>query len=315
MPARPVSPTASASPTLRFAPSPNGRLHLGHAYSALLNAGFAERLGARLLLRIEDIDPVRSRPELIEAIRDDLAWLGLRFDGAVRRQSEHLPFYARALDDLTARGLAYPCFCSRKAIAARVAALEEGGAVVRDPDGTPLYPGTCRALPPAMAEARRAAGEPHTWRLDMARALAAAPGPHSFRCFAVSGEAGTFLPLREEGTRASIVEHDGTAHPTRWGDAVIARRDVPTSYHLAVVLDDAAQAVTHVVRGQDLEAATDLHVLLQRLLDLSTPAYHHHGLIREGDGRKLAKSRGSESLADLRAQGVGASEVRAMLGF
>ena len=297
MPARPLN--GFGSPVLRFAPSPNGRLHLGHAYSALLNARIAEHLGGKLLLRIEDIDPVRSRPELIEAIEGDLDWLGLRFDGPARRQSDHLAFYAQARDDVAARGLAYPCFCSRKDIAARVAALEEGGrTVARDPDGSPLYPGICRALLPAEAAARCASGERHTWRLDMARALAAAPAPHAFRRFAVENEGAV-----------------RTADPARWGDAVIARRDVPTSYHLSVVLDDAAQGVTHVVRGQDLEAATDLHVLLQRLLDLGTPAYHHHGLIREGDGRKLAKSRGSESLADLRQRGVSASEVRAMLGF
>ncbi|WP_246696598.1 tRNA glutamyl-Q(34) synthetase GluQRS [Methylobacterium planeticum] len=282
-------------PVLRFAPSPNGRLHRGHAYSALLNAAIARRLGGRLLLRIEDIDPVRSRPALVAAITHDLAWLGLRFDGPVRRQSEHLPAYRAALADLAARGLAYPCFCSRSAIA--TAALAAGDPVPRDPDGTPLYPGTCRTLPAPEIAARRSAGAPHTWRLDIARALAAS-GSLAYGAFDCEGQ-----------------EWEVPADPARWGDAVIARRDVPTSYHLAVVHDDAAQGITHVVRGQDLEAATDLHRLLQRLLGLPTPRYHHHALIRDPAGEKLAKSRGSQSLQDLRDAGVTPGAVRAGLGF
>jgi glutamyl-Q tRNA(Asp) synthetase len=284
----------SAQAHLRFAPSPNGRLHRGHAYSALLNAAIARRLGGRLSLRIEDIDPVRSRPELVAAIVEDLAWLGLRWSGPVRRQSEHMADYAAARDGLAASGLAYPCFCSRGQIRDRVAA---GADAPRDPDGAPLYPGTCRGLDPADARARMAAGAPHTWRLDMGRALAVAPGPHAYTAFGPDGG-----------------ERRVAADPARWGDAVIARRDVPTSYHLAVVHDDAAQDVTHVVRGRDLEAATDLHVLLQRLLGLPSPRYHHHALIRDADGEKLAKSRGSVSLADLRAQGVAPAALRAALG-
>ncbi|WP_336489345.1 tRNA glutamyl-Q(34) synthetase GluQRS [Methylobacterium nigriterrae] len=280
-------------PTLRFAPSPNGRLHLGHAYSALLNAEIARRMDGRLLLRIEDIDPVRSRPDLVAAIFEDLAWLGLRFPTPARRQSEHLGAHRASLHGLAARGLAYPCFCSRGTIAAAASVTP----VPRDPDGSPLYPGTCRALA-AESVARIAAGEPHTWRLDMARALAAEPGPHGYLAFAPDG-----------------TEHAVAAAPGRWGDAVIGRRDVPTSYHLAVVHDDAAEGVTHVVRGRDLEAATDLHVLLQRHLGLPTPRYHHHDLIRDAAGAKLAKSRGSRSLADLRAAGVTAEAVRASLGF
>ncbi|GEO99684.1 tRNA glutamyl-Q(34) synthetase GluQRS [Methylobacterium haplocladii] len=335
-------------PVLRFAPSPNGRLHLGHAYSALLNWEVAVRLAGRCLLRIEDIDPGRSRPELIVAIEEDLAWLGLSYARPVRRQSEHLGFYREALEGLIRRGLAYPCFCSRGTIAARVAELEgQGRAVQHDPDGAPLYPGTCRSLSSAQAEARIAGGDPHTWRLDMMRALAMAPQPHRFRCFAASDApsagAGTLPPLRERGTpslgtelpsadprsreghplpligegmRVIIEnEHEATADPARWGDAVIARRDVPTSYHLSVVLDDDAQGITHVVRGEDLRAATDLHVLLQRLLGLSSPAYCHHRLLLAESGEKLAKSRGSESLGDLRARGVTAEKVREKLGF
>lgn len=312
--------------TFRFAPSPNGRLHLGHAFSALLNAALAARLGGRCLLRIEDIDPERSRPDLIAAIHDDLAWLDLLFDGPVRRQSEHLPFYRSHLEELARQRLAYPCFCSRGQIAARVRGIEASGrALPRDPDGTPCYLGTCRALPSDEASRRRKAGEPHSWRLDMARALAVAPGPHVIRCFERRGQGG-FLPhfAGGAGTWEKSASSDATvsseckeilADPSVWGDAVLGRRDVKASYHLCVVLDDALQGVSHVVRGQDLREATSLHVLLQALLGLPSPSYHHHGLLADEAGAKLAKSRGSESLADLRARGVSAEEVRANLGF
>jgi glutamyl-Q tRNA(Asp) synthetase len=281
------------TPTFRFAPSPNGRLHLGHAYSALLNERLAREAGGRLLLRIEDIDRARCRPELEAALRADLAWLGIGFDGPVRRQSERFEAYRAVLGGLRRRGLAYPCFCSRRAVAE--AAGEDGP---RDPDGAPLYPGTCRGLPAPVAAARIAAGAPHTWRLGLDRALAAAPGPHAVRRFAPGG-AETAVP----------------AEPRRWGDPVIGRRDAPTSYHLAVVVDDADQGVTHVVRGADLLAATDLHVLLQALLGLDPPAYHHHELIRDEGGLKLAKRLGSRALADLRADGVAPAAIRAALGF
>ncbi len=271
------------SPRLRFAPSPNGRLHLGHAYSALLNAEIARALRGDLLLRIEDIDPLRCRPELTEAVIADLAWLGLTFPEPVWRQSARMSTYRAALDSLRRRGLVYPCTCTRREIQA---AAGEG----RDPDGAPLYPGTCRG--------RQVPDAPHAWRLDQARALALCPGPHAYTAFA---------PGEPETVRL--------ADPDRWGDAVIGRKDVPTSYHLAVVLDDAAQGITHVVRGQDLEAATDLHVLLQRLLGLPTPRYHHHGLIRDAAGEKLSKSLRSEALAALRERGVSPGEVRARLGF
>lgn len=287
--------SAGPAPVFRFAPSPNGRLHLGHAYSALLNEHLARAASGRLLLRIEDIDPVRSRPERVAAIQADLDWLGLTFAEPPRRQSEHMATYRAALATLAERRLVYPCFCSRGAIRARLALM---GAAERDPDGTPLYPGTCRTLDPEVALARRAAGEPHGWRLDSRRALAASPGPHPYRAFA-----------------CDTSERTIHADPARWGDATIARRDVPTSYHLAVTLDDAAQGVTHVVRGRDLEAATDLHMLLQRLLGLPTPLYHHHALILDAAGEKLAKSRGSRALADLRAAGDRADDIRARLGF
>lgn len=298
---------ALTRPVFRFAPSPNGRLHLGHALSALLNDALARSSGGRLLLRIEDIDPTRSRPDLVAALQDDLAWLDLRFAAPVRRQSAHLDTYRALVEGLAARGLAYPCFCSRGTIAAAVAAeTARGRETPRDPDGAPLYPGLCRGLAEAEARARREAGEPHTWRLDMARALSAAPGPHAVRSFAVERTG----PVHRIG--AGAIE---PADPARWGDPVLARRDVPTSYHLAVVTDDAAQGVTHVVRGADLRASTDLHVLLQALLGAPSPCYHHHTLLLDASGAKLAKSRGSRSLADLRAAGEAPADLRRQLGF
>ena len=279
-------------PVLRFAPSPNGRLHLGHAYSALINADLAGRLGGLCRLRIEDIDPVRSKPAFTAAIVADLAWLGLRYPEPVRVQSRHMAEYRSARDGLAARGLLYPCFCSRGAI--RAAAGEAPG---RDPDGAPLYPGTCRGLDPAEAAERCALGEPHTWRLDMGRARTRDP----FGYWAFDGD----------GAGERWVE----AEPALWGDAVVSRRDVPTSYHLSVVHDDAVEGVTHVVRGKDLEAATSLHVLLQRLLGLPTPRYHHHRLVQDEEGRKLAKSRESPGLATLRDLGVTPEAIRARLGL
>jgi glutamyl-Q tRNA(Asp) synthetase len=280
----------------RFAPSPNGPLHLGHAYSALLNERLARDLGGRLLLRIEDIDLARTREAYVAGILDDLAWLRIAWERPIRRQSAHFDVYAEAARRLRSAGLIYPCFCSRGAILAEAAA--RGAGWPRDPDGGPLYPGTCRAIAPEERARRLAAGEPHAWRLDMAAALAAAPGPHGYRRFEAEAE-----------------EAAMAADPPRWGDAVIVRKDVPASYHLAVVVDDAVQAVTHVVRGRDLEAATDLHVLLQALLGLPTPRYHHHRLVEDEGGLKLAKSRGSPSLAALRGEGTSPDEVRRMLGF
>ena len=287
-------------PVFRFAPSPNGRLHLGHAYSALLNADLAARRRGRLLLRIEDIDVTRCRSEFEQAIYEDLAWLGVGWEQPVRRQSEHFAEYGAAAERLTRKGLLYPCFCSRSEIAREVAGREAdtGNPWPRDPDGAPIYPGTCRALARQAREGRLASGIPHAWRLDLTAALAAAPGPHAFTAF------------WPDGTSAAVA-----TDASRWGDAVIVRKEIPTSYHLSVVLDDAVQAVTHVVRGADLEAATDLHVLLQAVLELPTPAYHHHRLVRDEEGDKLSKSLGSQPLAEWRRRGVSASEVRAALGF
>jgi glutamyl-Q tRNA(Asp) synthetase len=287
-------------PVFRFAPSPNGRLHLGHAYSALLNAELARRRQGRFLLRIEDIDVTRCRPEFERGIYVDLAWLGLEWEQPVRRQSEHFGEYRASLELLKARGLVYPCFCSRKEIAGTVARrqAESGGPWPRDPDGAPLYPGTCRSSTAADAKRRMATGEPHAWRIDMPRAVEQASAPFGYIRFA-----------------SDRTEEAVAARPERWGDAVLARKEIPTSYHLSVVLDDALQGVTHVVRGQDLEAATDLHVLLQALLALPTPRYHHHALIRAENGDKLSKSLLSESVAELRARGVTAEEIRRRLGF
>lgn len=288
-------------PVFRFAPSPNGRLHLGHAYSALLNARFARRWGGRLLLRIEDIDTGRCRPAYEAAIYEDLAWLGLAWETPVRRQSEHFSDYRAAFEGLRARGLAYPCFCSRANLARAVAGRqpESGARFPRDPDGAPLYPGACKALSGAEAERRIRAGESHAWRLDVAKAIAAA-GADSL----------SFVRFDDSGAESRVA-----AHPERWGDAVIVRKDTPTSYHLSVVVDDALQGVTHVVRGADLEAAADLHALLHRLYGTLDIRFHHHRLVRDGEGLKLSKSLRSESLAALRARGVTADEVRRTLGF
>ena len=286
-------------PLLRFAPSPNGFLHLGHAYSALLNERIARDLGGTWLLRIEDIDPVRATPDRIAAVAQDLAWLGLSWPHPVRHQSRHMAEYGRAAASLRGQGLLYPCFCSRSDVAAAVAAREpEGRAWLRDPDGIPLYPGTCRALSQPEVERRVAAGEPHAWRLDVEAAL--------------RGETDIgWTRFDPDGGRESRVAAD----PGRWGDVVLVRREVATSYHLSVVVDDAAQGITHVVRGTDLAAATDIHALLARRLGLALPRYHHHALLTGPDGLKLAKSRDSHSLRAMRRAGADPHAIRAELGF
>lgn len=292
---------STAQPVFRFAPSPNGPLHLGHVLSAVLNARAARASHGRFLLRIEDIDRARSREEHVLAIFDDLAWLGLAWEQPVRRQSEHLALYEGALGALRARGLVYPCFCSRSAVLAAQAAPPEDGGSHRDPDGAPHYPGTCRGLGAREVAARLAAGERPAWRLDMAKALAAAGAAEL--CWHESD--------RPEGGAG----HDEPARAGAWGDAVLGRRGISTSYHLSVVVDDAAQGVSHVVRGRDLFPATGLHRLLQRLLGLPAPLYHHHRLILDESGRKLSKSRHSPALQAIRAAGATPAEVMAMIGL
>lgn len=282
-------------PVLRFAPSPNGYLHLGHAYSALFNARLARELGGRLLLRIEDIDPQRSKPEFEAAILEDLEWLGVEWDGPVRRQSEHFADYELALERLSAAGIVYPCFCTRGEIAA---AIEGRTNWPRDPDGQPFYPGTCKGLSDQDRERRVASGRHAAMRVDVIAALGRGQDRLGWCEFYEGAE-----------------PRDVNAEPSIWGDAVIGRKDVPTSYHLAVVVDDALQGVTDVARGMDLFNATSLHRLLQHLLDLPAPRYHHHRLLNDDGGRKLAKSASSQTLRDLRQQGVSAQDVRRELGF
>lgn len=289
----------SKNRVFRFAPSPNGLLHLGHALSAILNHDLATACGGRFLLRIEDIDPARSRPEFETAIYRDLAWLGLDWEKPVRRQSEHLAFYAEALEQLKAMGLLYPGFLSRGEVKARVQAHEAAGGVwPRDPDGAPLYPTEERTLERAQANAWIDAGRQHAWRLDMDKARALAPAVLDW------SEAGEG-PEGETG----IV----TAQPEHWGDVILSRPDAPASYHLAVVLDDAAQGVTDVVRGQDLFHATAVHRLLQSLFGLPAPSYRHHGLVSGPDGRKLSKSNQDTGIAAYRDKGVSPAGIRALL--
>jgi glutamyl-Q tRNA(Asp) synthetase len=286
-------------PAFRFAPSPNGYLHLGHACSALLNADRARETGGRYLLRIEDIDATRCRPEFEAAIYEDLAWLGVVWETPVRRQSAHLADYRAALDRLAADGLVYPSFESRADIARLVAEREAGGPWPRDPDGAPLYPGAARSLPPAERARLLASGAPYALRLDMAAA-----------CRRVAGLAWTELGEGPEGERGRI-----PATPQAWGDVILARKETPTSYHLSVVVDDALQGVSEVVRGQDLFYATSVHRLLQALLGLPEPVYRHHGLIRDPAGQKLSKSTRATGLRDLRAAGARPSEVRQLVGL
>ena len=269
----------------RFAPSPTGYLHIGHAFSALFAWRHAREAGGRFLLRLEDIDPSRCRPEYAAAILDDLAWLGLDWDGEVRVQSQHLPNYRAALDQLAARNLLYPCFCTR-------ADIQQSAAAPHTPDGAPLYPGTCRALSADERAARIAAGVPYAQRLDMQRALDCVSTPLSFE------EAG-------EGRLP--------CDPGRFGDVVLARKDAPASYHLCVTHDDALQGVTLVTRGADLKPATDLHRLLQALMGWPAPRYAHHRLLTDGSGRRLAKRDRAATVRDLRSSERRPDDVWALI--
>jgi glutamyl-Q tRNA(Asp) synthetase len=286
-------------PVFRFAPSPNGYLHLGHAYSALLNFELAQQGGGRFLLRIEDIDPVRCRPEFAQAIDQDLAWLGMTWEQPVRRQSQHLADYRAALDELIGMGLVYPSFESRAEIAKWVAERDAEKPWPRDPDGAPLYPGTARDLPVAERERLSGRGVPYALRLDMAAAIARI-GPFAWTELGAG-------PAGETGVVA--------ARPEAWGDVILARKETPTSYHLSVVIDDALQGVTEVVRGQDLFHATSVHRLLQALLGLPAPRYRHHQLIRDADGQKLSKSSRATALRDLRAAGASPTDIRHRIGI
>ena len=286
-------------PVFRFAPSPNGHLHLGHAYSALLNFDSARRSGGRFLLRIEDIDAARCKPEFETAIYEDLGWLGIGWEEPVRRQSEHLSDYRDAVDELIAQGLVYPSFESRAEIARLVALREAEAPWPRDPDGTPLYPGTAKLLPADERARLLQSGAPYALRLDMAAACERA-GDLGWieRGAGPDGETGTVV-----------------ARPEAWGDVILARRETPTSYHLSVVVDDALQGVTEAVRGEDLFWSTSVHRLLQQLLGLPQPAYRHHRLVLDGEGRKLSKSTQATGLRELRAAGAAPTDVRRLLGL
>jgi glutamyl-Q tRNA(Asp) synthetase len=283
------------TPVFRFAPSPNGYLHLGHALAALTDFEMARALSGRFLLRIEDIDATRCRPEFEQAIYDDLAWLGIAWEEPVRRQSEHLASYRDALEKLA--DLVYPSFESRAEIARLVTERDAKGHWPRDPDGAPLYPGNAKRISAAERGARMA-DEPYALRLDMNAAVA---------------RTGVLTWVEID---AASQEHETVmAHPEVWGDVVLARKEVPTSYHLSVVVDDALQGVTHVVRGQDLQPATSVHRLLQALLGLHAPVYHHHRLILDEDGRKLSKSTRATALRELRNQGLTPADIRRRVGL
>ena len=286
-------------PVFRFAPSPNGYLHLGHACSALLNFDLARQAGGRFLLRIEDIDATRCRPEFETAIYEDLAWLGISWETPVRRQSEHFARYREALDQLAGLGLIYPSFESRAEIARLVAQREAAAPWPRDPDGAPLYPGNAKSLPPDQRSRLIGQGEPYALRLDMA---------------AARGLAGQ-LAWTEHGKGPEGQTGAVCAQPQAWGDVVLARKETPTSYHLSVVVDDALQGVTDVVRGRDLFWSTSVHVLLQQLLGIPKPAYRHHRLIEDASGHKLSKSTQATALRQLRRQGATPADIRSLVGL
>jgi len=270
-------------PTFRFAPSPNGRLHLGHAYSALCNERAARAHDGALRLRIEDTDPTRSKREFEQAIVDDLAWLGVAFEGAPRRQSDHMDDYAQAFERLNALNLVYPCFCTRGKILA-----DNGGA--RDPDGAPLHLRRCVGV--------GAPNETPAWRLDVRRAVAGVSKP-------------LFWEEYREGDEAERLE----ASPLEWGDFVLRGKERAATYHLAVVVDDAIQGVTDVVRGRDILPATSIHVLLQALMNIEPPRYRHHRLVLDAAGAKMSKSAASQPIAALRKAGYSPEDLRATLGF
>ncbi len=278
-------------PIFRFAPSPNGELHLGHAFSALLTQQLAQANDGKLLLRVEDIDTIRCTPESTTQMLDDLDWVGFSWDEEPRKQSEHFPAYEEALKKLRSDNLIYPCFCSRTQIKANATGE-------KDPDGAPLYPGTCKHMSQYDREKRMQDAEAFAWRLDMDKAIEKV------------GDL-TWRESSEDFAEVETIE----AEPAAWGDVILARKFTPTSYHLSVVVDDAAQNVTHVTRGKDLYLTTAVHRVLQVLLELPEPKYLHHGLILDDEDKKLSKSKKSLSLAALRKRDWTPEQVRAQLGF
>ncbi|MEH2622761.1 glutamyl-Q tRNA(Asp) synthetase [Bradyrhizobium sp. AZCC 1719] len=286
-------------PVFRFAPSPNGYLHLGHAYSALVNFDLARERGGRFLLRIEDIDATRCRPEFEAAIYEDLAWLGISWETPVRRQSEHFARYREAVEKLAGLGLIYPSFESRAEIARLVAQREAGAPWPQDPDGAPLYPGVAKSLPPDRRQELISQGVPYALRLDMQQALARTKE----------------LAWQEEGAGPGGETGVVAARPEAWGDVILARKETPTSYHLSVVIDDALQGVTEVVRGRDLFWSTSVHLVLQQLLTIPQPLYRHHRLIEDASGLKLSKSTQATALRELRRQGATPADIRSLVGL
>jgi len=295
--------SATTSTRFRFAPSPNGALHLGHAYSALLNQDLAKRFDGTLLLRIEDIDTTRCTPQLEDAMLADLRWLGLTFDPPHRRQSDHFNDYREALDTLKDAELIYPAFMSRKESRAFTENNEQTGEPwPRDPDGAPHYPSLERSWSSAQRKAQIEIQPRHAWRLDMQAALKHIGGTQNLDWLEFS---------EDDNGQDQIVP----ARPEAWGDVVLARSDTPTSYHLSVAVDDTLQGITHVVRGRDLLEATAVHRVLQELLGYPQPCYHHHSLIVAEDGRKLSKSVKDTGLAELRTAGLGVEDIRRMVGL
>ena len=286
-------------PVFRFAPSPNGFLHLGHAYSALLNFDLARKNGGRFLLRIEDIDPTRCRAEFEAAIFEDLDWLGISWEQPVRRQSDHLELYSDGLKRLEHEGLIYSAFESRSQIKALVQAKDKISAWPRDPDNGPLYPGEARSMLSNERLAKIKSGVSYVLRLDMAVAFARV----------------SKLSWTEQGTGPDGESGEVAAKPEQWGDVILARKETPTSYHLSVVIDDALQGVTDVVRGQDLFWATSVHRLLQELLSLPQPTYRHHSLVLDEEGKKLSKSTAATGLRELRAKGASPQSIRRLVGL
>lgn len=278
-----------SSSVFRFAPSPNGLLHLGHALSALFSYKVAQAAGGQFLVRIEDFDRLRSRRDYIEQIFDDLKWLGLKWPEPVRYQSDHMADYANALSTLKNLGVTYKCYATRREVRLAAAGIFGDGNEPRDPDGALVYPGIDRNLTADDIAQRTADGKPSCVRLDMKKAMALIGQELTFSEYA-SGP---------EGQNGRII-----CHPEAWGDVIIARKDVPASYHLSVVVDDAQQGITHVTRGQDLFHATSVHRVLQNLLNLPQPDYSHHQLVLGRTGRKLAKSAEDKSLKSLREEGL-----------